>query len=216
MADWASLVIYNNIEKKKKENCKVLSLYISKIIGQSYDFWRQVVAIILSAKQVPNKFLFCLQSHAAASTVRTQRKPNYLNLLLRIFPNAFRILPFHEVSIQFPHVSWLNRWFVFWFTLFSFVNSLTFASNIRLADINSLSWQTFMFRLSGAQVRWQWMTALIPVNTLGVNAWPFSVFTLIGEELSQVFTQVRYTCCFEIYNFFSRIVSRTFSLGLPT
>ena len=111
MADWASLVINNNIEKKKKENCKVLSLYISKIIGQSYDFWRQVVAIILSAKQVPNKFLFCLQSHAAASTVRTQRKPNYLNLLLRIFPNAFRILPFHEVSIQFPHVSWLNRWF---------------------------------------------------------------------------------------------------------
>ena len=65
----------------------------------------------------------------------------------------------------------------FGFALFSFVNSLAFASNILLADINSLSCKMFMFRLSGAQVRWRWMAALIPVNALGVNAWPFSVFT---------------------------------------
>ena len=57
-----------------------------------------------------------------------------------------------------------------------FVNSLAFASNIFLADMNSLSCKMFMFRLSGAHVRWRWMAALIPVNTLGVNAWPFSVF----------------------------------------
>ena len=65
----------------------------------------------------------------------------------------------------------------FGFALFSFVNSLAFASNILLADMNSLSCKMFMFRLSGAQVRWRWMAALIPVNALGVNAWPFSVFT---------------------------------------
>ena len=65
----------------------------------------------------------------------------------------------------------------FGFALFSFVNSLAFASNIFLADMNSLSCKMFMFRLSGAQVRWPRMAALIPVNALGVNAWPSSVFT---------------------------------------
>ena len=55
----------------------------------------------------------------------------------------------------------------FGFALFSFVNSLAFASNILLADMNSLSCKMFMFRLSGAQVRWRWMAALIPVNALG-------------------------------------------------
>ena len=61
--------------------------------------------------------------------------------------------------------------------LHCFVNSLALASNILLADMNSLSCKMFMFRLSGAQVRWRWMAALMPVNALGVNAWPFSVFT---------------------------------------
>ena len=88
--------------------------------------------------------------------MKTQRKPNKLNQVLHIFPNAVLVLPFHEVSIQFLHISWLNRWFVFWFRI--------------------VSWM-FMFRQSGAQVRWRWMAALIPVNILGVNAWPFSVFT---------------------------------------
>ena len=42
----------------------------------------------------------------------------------------------------------------FGFALFSFVNSLAFASNILLADMNSVSCKMFMFRLSGVQVRW--------------------------------------------------------------
>ena len=36
------------------------------------------------------------------------------------------------------------------------------------------------WRLSGAQVRWRWMVPLIPVNALGVNAWPFYVFIRRG------------------------------------
>ena len=36
------------------------------------------------------------------------------------------------------------------------------------------------WRLCGAQVRWRWMVALIPVNALGVNAWPFCVFIRRG------------------------------------
>ena len=71
---------------------------------------------------------------------------------------------------------WID-YLCFGFALFSFVNSLTFASNILLADMNSLSCKMLMFWQSGAQVIWWWMAAHIPVNTLGVNAWPFSVFT---------------------------------------
>ena len=66
-----------------------------------------------------------------------------------------------------------------------FVNSLALASNILLTDMISLSCKMFMFRLSGAQVRWRWMAVLIPVNTLGVNAWPFSDFTS-AKNLSRI------------------------------
>ena len=90
----------------------------------------------------------------------------------------------------------------FGFALFSFVNSLAFASNILLADMNSLSCKMFMFRLSGAQVRWRWMAALIPVNALGVNAWPFSVFTS-AKNFRRISLKVRCTYCFEIHCNFS-------------
>ena len=83
-----------------------------------------------------------------------------------------------------------DLWFCF--ALFCFVHSLAFASNILLVDMNSLSCKMFIFRLSRAQVRWQWMAALIPVNTFGVNAWPFSVFT-----------SIRWTYSFEIHCNFS-------------
>ena len=83
-----------------------------------------------------------------------------------------------------------------------FVNSLAFASNILLADINSLSFKMFtMFRLSGAQVRSRWMAALILVNTLGVNAGAFCFH--FSEELLQNCTHVRWTYCFEIHCNFS-------------
>ena len=42
---------------------------------------------------------------ATASKTKTQRKPNKLNQLLCIFPNAVLVLPFHEASIQFLHIS---------------------------------------------------------------------------------------------------------------
>ena len=73
----------------------------------------------------------------------------------------------------------MNRWFVFWFRIVLFRKKLSFTSNILLADTNSLSCKMFMFRLREAQVRWRWMAAPIPVNALGGNVWPFSVFTSV-------------------------------------
>ena len=65
----------------------------------------------------------------------------------------------------------------FGFALFSFVNSLAFASNILLpVDMNSLSkyFGWVKQRLDGDE----WLHALIPVNPLiDYNTWPFSGFT---------------------------------------
>jgi len=44
--------------------------------------------------------------------------------------------------------------FMFWFRVIFFRKWLSLRFNILLADMNSLSCKMFMFRLSGAQVRW--------------------------------------------------------------
>ena len=71
------------------------------------------------------------------------------------------------------------------------------------------------WRLSGAQVRWRWMVALIRVNALGVNAWPFCVFIRRGtfaEFHSSPLEFIRLTVLSSTKIFFSRSISRSFSL----
>ena len=71
---------------------------------------------------------------------------NSTNLFFASFQTPSIFCP-HEVAIQFLSVSWLNRWFVFCFSI------------VLLADMNLQSCKMFMFQLSGAQVTWRWMPA---------------------------------------------------------
>ena len=75
----------------------------------------------------------------------------------------------------------------FGFALFYFANSSAFASNVLLADMNSLSCKMFMFRLSGAQVRWRWMAALIPANAHIVKCLAFLCFPFAKFQCSFFF-----------------------------
>ena len=94
-----------------------------------------------------------------------------------------------------------------------FVNSLVFASNILLTNMNLLSCEMFMFRLSGAQVGWRWMAALIPFNTQLMFG--LSLFSLQRRFFAEFHSSPLNLLFWDPLLFIlSRTISRTF--WLPT
>ena len=66
---------------------------------------------------------------------------------------------------------------------FSYVNNFAWLK-ILLADMKSLSCKVLTLWLSGADVMWRCMDALIPVKALAVSGCPFSVNFYLCVELS--------------------------------
>ena len=112
----------------------------------------------------------------------------------------------HEVAIQFLSVSWLNRWFVFWFSI------------VLLADMNSqtlakcLCFSWVEHRLDGDEC----LHDLIPVHALGVNAQPFSVFTSAKNFCRiSLYSQIHYKLIFLFSHHFSNFFTlHSCSLGV--
>ena len=108
--------------------------------------------------------------------------------------------PMTEYRSNFRTVSWLNRCMICVLVLHWFLSAkemfekkmfrkyslgpfgFRFKHFFVRHQFNSLFCKMFIFRLSGPEVKWQWMAALIPVNALWFH---------FSKELSQNSTQVR-------------------------
>ena len=197
MEIFVEIIVYWNKNNNRTITWLLEGIASSIICKVANDATRDTIIYACQKSCDYHYIIICNTVHKAKSLPQRAKWKHNKNLINSTnFSPSFQtpsIFCPHEVAIQFLSVSWLNRWFVFWFSI------------VLLVDMNSqLCFRWVDHRLDGDEC----LHDLIPVHALGVNAQPFSVFTSAKNFCRiSLYSQIHYKLIFlfsqDFSNFFT-------------